>query len=86
MQYALDTNVIIHLLHGTAAVRAARDSAIRQGAKLTIPPFVNYEILRGFFYQSAPKREAVYPTTRRGISLDNPRRLWAAPPSCAKGA
>ena len=69
MQYALDTNVIIHLLHGTAAVRAARDSAIRQGAKLTIPPFVNYEILRGFFYQSAPKREAVYSKMRDSYAI-----------------
>lgn len=60
MLYALDTNIIIHILHGTEAVRTARDNAIKQDARLIIPPFVNYEILRGFLYQSAPKREAVY--------------------------
>ena len=60
MQYALDTNIIIHLLYGTNTVRNARDNAITQGATLIIPPFVNYEIMRGFLYQSAPKREAVY--------------------------
>ena len=60
MQYAMDTNVIIHLLHGTAMVREARDNALRQGAKLIIPPFVNYEITRGFLYQTAPKRESAY--------------------------
>ena len=40
MLYAMDTNVIIHLLHGTATVREARDNALRQGAKLIIPQFI----------------------------------------------
>jgi len=64
MQYALDTNIIIHLLYGTEPVREARDNALKQGIKLIIPPFVNYEILRGFMYQSAPKREAIYDKMR----------------------
>ena len=69
MQYALDANVIIHLLHGTESVRQARGRAIKQGVKLIIPPFVNYEILRGFLYQSAPKREAVYTKMRDNYAV-----------------
>ena len=69
MHYALDTNIIIHLLYGTTAVRDARDDALRQGARLIIPPFANYEILRGFLYQSAPKREAVYSKMRDNYAI-----------------
>jgi len=63
--YALDTNIIIHILYGTPEVRQARDRALEQGAQLVIPPFVNYEIRRGFLYQSAPKREKVYDEMRQ---------------------
>lgn len=65
MIYALDTNIIIHILYGTPEVRQARDRALEQGAQLVIPPFVNYEIRRGFLYQSAPKREKVYDEMRQ---------------------
>ena len=60
MQYAMDTNIIIHLLYGTNAVCKSRDNALKQGASLIIPPFVNYEITRGFLYQAASKREKIY--------------------------
>ena|GEM_PF-5720785 len=33
MTYALDTNIVIHLLRGTSSVRAKRDEAIAQSAK-----------------------------------------------------
>lgn len=69
MQYAMDTNIIIHLLHGTAAVREARDNALKRGAKLIIPPFVNYEIMRGFLYQAAPKREAIYRLMKESYAI-----------------
>jgi tRNA(fMet)-specific endonuclease VapC len=69
MWYALDTNIIIHLLHGTKSVREERDNAIKQGIQLIIPPFVNYEILRGFQCQSAPRREAVYSKMRDNYAI-----------------
>lgn len=69
MQYALDTNTIIHLLHGTEKVRKARDAALKQGVRLIIPPFVNYEILRGFLCHSAPKREAIYSKMRDNYAI-----------------
>jgi tRNA(fMet)-specific endonuclease VapC len=60
MVYALDTNTIIHLLHLTPAVIKRRDAAIEQGMQLVIPPYVNFEIKRGFHYVSAPRKEQLY--------------------------
>ena len=60
MTYALDTNIVIHLLRGTSSVRAKRDEAIAQGAEIIIPQFVNYEILRGFLCEPAPAKEKIY--------------------------
>jgi len=58
--YAIDTNVIIHLLHGTVAVRDRRDEAVRQGNGLIIPPYVHFEMRRGFLYKPAPAKEKAY--------------------------
>ncbi|MCL2198759.1 MAG: PIN domain-containing protein [Defluviitaleaceae bacterium] len=69
MRYALDTNTIIHIFLGTETVRNSRDNVIKQGAKLIIPPFVNYEILRGFLCQHAPKREAIYKKMRDNYAI-----------------
>ena len=60
MTYAIDSNIIIHLLRGTESVRKHRDNANNQGARFIIPPFVNYEIMRGFLCVSAPAKEAAY--------------------------
>ena len=60
MTYAFDANMIIHLLRGTPTVRAKRDEALGQGADIIIPPFVNYEMLRGFLCNAAPSKEKTY--------------------------
>ena len=60
MTYALDTNIIIHLLHHTPAVLNRRDKEIGRGAQLVIPPYVNFEIRRGFHYVAAPAKERSY--------------------------
>jgi len=60
MIYALDTNIVGHLIQRSPIVRAQRDAVLDHGSELIIPPFVNYEIRRGFFYQSAPVREKAY--------------------------
>jgi tRNA(fMet)-specific endonuclease VapC len=60
MTYALDTNIIIHLLRGTSSVRVKRDEAVAQSADIIIPQFVNYEILRGFMCEPAPAKEKMY--------------------------
>ena len=60
MTYALDTNTIIHLLSHTPSVRIHRDAALAQGAKLIIPPYVNFELRRGFRYVNASAKEQAY--------------------------
>ena len=60
MTYALDTNTIIHLLKHTPSVLARRDSALANGAQLIIPPYVNYELRRGFRYVKATAKERSY--------------------------
>jgi len=59
--YALDTNIIIHLLQNTPNVCQKFDNAVMaEEAKIVIPPYVNFEILRGFRYVSAPRKEKTY--------------------------
>ena len=60
MIYALDTNIIISLLNNNERVIVNRDTAIESGARIIIPPIVNYEIRRGFLYKSSPKKEMMY--------------------------
>jgi predicted nucleic acid-binding protein len=60
MDYAFDTNTIIHLMSGTQSVHDNRDKAKSGGANFFIPPFVNYEILRGLYIKPIPKHERLY--------------------------
>ena len=60
MAYALDTNIIIHLLRQAPAVITRRDTAVDKGMLLVIPPYVNFELLRGFQYVPAPIKEKLY--------------------------
>jgi len=61
MTYALDTNVIIHLLQNRPGVSKRFDNAVEaEEAKIIIPPYVNFEIRHGFRYASAPNKERTY--------------------------
>jgi len=60
MIYALDTNAIIHLLGHNPTVRSQRDAALERGAQFIIPPYVNFELLRGFHYVQATAKERSY--------------------------
>ena len=62
MTYALDSSIVIHLLNRNESVCAKKDEAVAAGERFIIPPVVDYEIRRGFFYKSYPKKEAVYLT------------------------
>jgi len=62
MTYALDTNIIIHLLRGTQIARDRRDEVIRQGNNLIVPPFVDYEMQRGFLCNKSQGKEKSYKT------------------------
>ena len=60
MTYALDTNTIIHLLKHTPSVLKQRNSVLKDGAGLIIPPYVNFELRRGFRYVKATAKEQSY--------------------------
>ena len=60
MIYALDTNVIIQLINGNELVCGRRDTAIDNGNDIVIPPFADYEILRGFYFKPSPLNEKLY--------------------------
>ena len=60
MNYAFDTNTVIHLMIGTESVRQNRDHARNIGAAFYIPPFVQYEIDRGLLIKPSAKNEQAY--------------------------
>ena len=60
MEYAFDTNTIIHLMRGTPSVMENRKQAKQAGARFIIPPFVNYEIRRGLTIKPVPSHEKAY--------------------------
>jgi len=60
MDYAFDTNTIIHLMRGTPSVKDNRNKALRGKAQFIIPPFVNYEIRRGLLIKPVASHEKAY--------------------------
>jgi predicted nucleic acid-binding protein len=60
MIYALDTNILIDMLRSSPAIRAERNAAVDRGDMMIIPPFVHYEMRRGFLYKPAPAKESAY--------------------------
>ena len=71
MEYALDTNTIIHLMRGTPSVRENREKAQKSGARFIIPPFVNYEIRRGLIIKPIPAHEKAYAVICDNCSLED---------------
>jgi tRNA(fMet)-specific endonuclease VapC len=70
MTYALDTNIIIHLLRNHSGVSERFDCAVAvEKAGILIPPYANYEILRGFRYVAAPSKERAYTELRTRCPL-----------------
>lgn len=66
MEYAFDTNTIIHLMRGTNSVRKNREKAQKSGARFVIQPIVNYEVRRGLIIKPIPAHEKAY-----GVICDN---------------
>jgi len=60
MTYALDTNIIIHLLRGTQNPRDKRDEAVKKGDKIIIPPVVDFEVQRGLLCNLSQGKEKSY--------------------------
>ena len=60
MEYALDTNTIIHLMLETNSVWESSVKAQEGGARLIVPPCVHYEMRRGLLIRPSRKRNAAY--------------------------
>jgi len=60
MTYALDANIIIHLLRDTPLVVSQYDKMMVQGTSIIIPPYVDFEIRRGLRYANATAKERIY--------------------------
>lgn len=77
MDYALDTNTIIHLMRGTPSVRERREHATKQNARLIIPPYVDYEVRRGLIIKPVPAHDKAYGIIRDNCILeDMPPLAW----------
>ena len=60
MSYVLDTNTILHLIHGTTPVLKKRNELERQGNRFIIPSVVRYEVARGLLIKPSRRLEAAY--------------------------
>jgi len=60
MMYALDTNIVIHLLRDTATVVSQYEKMLMRGTPIIIPPYVDFEIRRGLRYSNATAKERIY--------------------------
>jgi len=60
MEYALDTNTMIHLMLETNSVWERSVKAQESGARLIVPPIVHYEIRRGLLIRPNRKRNMAY--------------------------
>ena len=69
MKYAFDTNTVINLMRGLRSVRENRENAQKSGARFFIPPFVNYEVLRGLMIKQIPTHIRAYAVICDNCSL-----------------
>jgi len=60
MTYAIDTNIIIHLLKDTPSVVLQFDKILVKDIPIIIPPYVDFEIRRGLRYANATAKERAY--------------------------
>ena len=74
MAYALDANIIIHLLKNTPTVVAWCDNVFTQEIQIVIPPYVDFEIRRGIKYANAIAKERVYKQLCNSCEMGEMRR------------
>jgi len=60
MTYAVDANIVIHLLRGTPLVVSRYEKMLVRGTPIIIPPYVDFEIRRGLRYANATGKEKIY--------------------------
>ena len=71
MEYAFDTNTVIHLMRGTQSVSDNRAKAQKDGARFIIPQFVNYEIRRGLIIKPVLSHEKAYSVICANCDIEN---------------
>ncbi|MCL2096082.1 MAG: PIN domain-containing protein [Oscillospiraceae bacterium] len=77
MIYALDTNIIAHLLRNTPSVILQYDEKIAKGAPIIIPPYVDFEVRRGLIYAKATAKELIYQRLCDSCEIGEMRRnIW----------
>ena len=60
MKYALDTNIIIHLILQNPNVVAGYIHAVEKNTEIVIPPYVDFEIRKGLEYKKAAAKMKAY--------------------------
>ena len=77
MTLALDSNMIIHLIHGTESVRMEYRNTHLQGISIMIPPYVDYEICKGLYYVKASAKLRSYQNICRICDIgEMNRNIW----------
>ena len=77
MIYALDTNIIIHLILQTPNVVAQYRHAVEKNTKIVIPPYVDFEIRKGLAYKNANAKMRAYLELCNSCKVGDMRReIW----------
>ena len=85
MTYALDTSAIIDVLNKEAVIVKRFNDAIKNNTLMVIPSAVDYEVSRGFYHTTIPRKEAVYRNMRQNCPVievntdiwDCAAQIWA---------
>jgi len=74
---ALDTNIIIDLLSKEPLIVRRLDETINNNVGVVIPVVVDYEVLRGFYHTSSPRKETAYFNMRANCPVvDITATMW----------
>jgi len=75
--YALDTNTLINLIRGNTSVISRYGESLAKKIPIIIPPYVDFEILRGFKYANATGKEKIYQRLCNNCKIGEMRRdMW----------
>ena len=74
MTYLLDSNAIIDLLNSKNAI-AEKIKRLPMTDRVSIPDIAYYEVLRGFFYQPAPEKQAKFENFCRLFGIEYQSQL-----------
>ena len=77
MDFALDTNIIIHYLNQNLNVFSNFKHAVAQGSNIIVPEIADYELRRGFWIKPSTKKEIAYQTLTEDCPIvKTPVKMW----------